>query len=870
MQPTLGWRLHGRAEELSLVQEAVRSSSGAVLSGARGVGKTWLAREAVERLKRDGAKVVWVRATEATAGLPLSAMADLVPVGLGSSADAMTLFQAVAQDLRSVERAVLAVDDAHLLDQASAGLVLHLAAGGAAFVLATVRTGAPCPDAVVSLWKDELAPRLELQALSVFEVAAVVEDALDGPVERATVWRMFELTKGNPLYLRELVRSALRGGSLSIADGLWRWKGEVDATGLHELVTARLQQLEEGERRAADLVALSEPVPLHLISECVPEQDLVAVEQAGLVVVDERDDERLMRIDHPLFAEVLRGMSGATARRAHHRTLAAALASTGVRSAVDRLRLATWSLEGGRDVPAELLVEASAAAHAAYDDVLAERLARAGLRSGAGLAGVLALAEALRGLNRAEEAAAALSGCEPAAVGTALTRPYVTARAETLAADLGRADETLSFLARAQHWDDSDEWQHLVAALSLPARLAAGRYAEVVGLGQPIAAGRDVAASTRVRATVPVGLALVEVGRVAEAVALVDEATVLAAHVLDDLPRVLQDLMRVRVSAMWTQGEWAELRPMVSWFYEEGNRQHNAAVLGPTAYVLGLVSFASGDVQQAVRWLVEAVGHLEVSDSDGYLAACLARLAQVTAVTGAAAAARAFLQRACAAAATRRDEWVRVMELGAAEIWSAAADGDLVGARRAALALSERLVEQPYRQALFLHDALRLGEPGDAVAPRLRELADRLSGPVVAAFAEHAEALRDGDGARLERLSEQLGALPAALLAAEVAAEAAFAHARSGNVAAARHAESRSQRWSAQCAGARTPALLGMRAPTLTRREREVSALAAEGLTTPAIASRLSLSERTVESHLYRAFDKLGVRTRQQLRDVLR
>ena len=41
--------------------------------------------------------------------------------------------------------------------------------------------------------------------------------------------------------------------------------------------------------------------------------------------------------------------------------------------------------------------------------------------------------------------------------------------------------------------------------------------------------------------------------------------------------------------------------------------------------------------------------------------------------------------------------------------------------------------------------------------------------------------------------------------------------------------------------------------------------LAAEGLTSKAIADRLVLSPRTVESHLYRVFTKLGVRDRAAL-----
>jgi len=42
--------------------------------------------------------------------------------------------------------------------------------------------------------------------------------------------------------------------------------------------------------------------------------------------------------------------------------------------------------------------------------------------------------------------------------------------------------------------------------------------------------------------------------------------------------------------------------------------------------------------------------------------------------------------------------------------------------------------------------------------------------------------------------------------------------------------------------------------------------MAADGLTTREIAERLCLSAKTVESHLTRIYDKLGVRTRRALR----
>ena len=49
----------------------------------------------------------------------------------------------------------------------------------------------------------------------------------------------------------------------------------------------------------------------------------------------------------------------------------------------------------------------------------------------------------------------------------------------------------------------------------------------------------------------------------------------------------------------------------------------------------------------------------------------------------------------------------------------------------------------------------------------------------------------------------------------------------------------------------------------------QIARLAAEGLSNPEIGERLYLSHRTVGSHLYRLFPKLGITSRAQLRDTL-
>jgi DNA-binding CsgD family transcriptional regulator len=54
----------------------------------------------------------------------------------------------------------------------------------------------------------------------------------------------------------------------------------------------------------------------------------------------------------------------------------------------------------------------------------------------------------------------------------------------------------------------------------------------------------------------------------------------------------------------------------------------------------------------------------------------------------------------------------------------------------------------------------------------------------------------------------------------------------------------------------------------LTAQQREIVVLASHGLTNGEIADRLFLSPRTVASHLYRAYPKLGIAGRHQLRDL--
>ena len=226
MQVAAEWPLVGRDYELENIAQARGDAAcrGVVVSAVAGVGKSRLAREAHAAAQRDGAVVGWVQATTSAATVPLGAFAGLIPEAVRSD-DTLELMRSSADALRERAnggRLVLGVDDAQLLDPVSAALVLHLTTSDSTFVIATIRAGEPCPDAIISLWKDAGARRLELVSLSDGALATLVEAALGAPVEQAAVQWVVASSQGNAMYARELVLGAVEAGTLTLAGGLWR------------------------------------------------------------------------------------------------------------------------------------------------------------------------------------------------------------------------------------------------------------------------------------------------------------------------------------------------------------------------------------------------------------------------------------------------------------------------------------------------------------------------------------------------------------------------------------------------------------------------------------------------------------------------
>ena len=867
----------GRDEELALVARRLGSGAAAsvVIAGGAGVGKSRLLEAAADAARAGGAAVVPpVLATRAAASIPFGALADLVPDSTAALAGP-ALMRAVSSSLRGRGRGgrppLLVIDDAHLLDAASAALVLSLVtAGDAAMVIAAVRSGEACPDAVTALWKDRGALRLDLQPLSSADVTRLLAVALPGGMVTARLAQWVAgHSGGNPLYCRELVLAGLAAGSIGQVGGVWRQTGPpVLSPRLAELLRERVGVLSAPEREGLELVVLAEPAELGLLERLTGPAPLAALEQRRLIVVDAAAPR--VRLGHPLYGDVIRQDLGQVRRRQLGMVLADAFeehADPGPRSL---LRVAAWRLDAGTARPG-LLTKAAYAASVLSDQQLAVRLASEALRLGGGADAGLALARAEVRRNHLAAAEEALAPWEGRAGSQAQAKEYITERVPLVRWGLSHPADADALLSRARTWHPTASWRQYLQGWAVLLAEDAGQLDEAVRLGQDLLGQPGLEPDTHLLAAFPTSVALLFTGRTGQARQVVDGCFQLARRLGPELREYAWAVLAMWVGVRLETGRDAGLvEPLAQQAYRYALDHDDEELLGLSAIVLGRIALCQGALASARQSLAEAAVHLTDCDPRQQHGVGLAMLAQTEALRGDASAARAALARATADyPMLQATHWLPRREYARARIWLAAAEGDLAAAQHTALAAASQCGQFLLTEITFCHDALRLGHPAPAIAGRLTALAARTDAELPHTMAAHAAAAADGDPAALETAAGRFAAAGAFLLAAETQATAARVYAGQGHTANARHANARARQLAAACPGARTPLLQAPAASALTPREQQVAQLAAHGLTSDQIAQQLVISVRTAESHLYHAFHKLGVHTRNELQTLL-
>lgn len=872
-----GTPLVGRADELAIAAAAL-AERGCVIVGAAGVGKSRLAAEAAG-LAAPGRGVERVIATESARALPFGAFSHLLPTDPGAAANPIPTMIDALRERSPAAPAIVLIDDAHHLDNASAALVLALASTGAGRLLLTVSSGFSVPDAIVALWKDRGVLRLDLQPLARDEVALLTDALLGGPAEGAVHRRVFELSEGNALYVRELLGDAEGSGALACVDGRWRWSGApIPYDRLSELIATRTRDLAPEARRALELLALASPLPLAELRRLAGLGATEELERAGLTAVVDHGEARAMLV-HPLHGEVVRGELAVETRLRLQSELAAALAARSELTPFELVRIAAWKLEAGEADP-ELCLRASrsrlltvagvpGADWGGTEPEVALLLADA---AGPGLEPALYAARALMATDRFADVEERLAPLEEAAreADAELAAAYLRARALSLGWR-GRAPEALALIERAAGWEEGRDWAALRAALSGWCLFYHGSPARAVEELEPFASDAGLAVAVRVDLLVALVVMLGRLGLADRCESLELELLVLvdglerdgiqtgwARYAVDCFARV--DAAR-GLSAVATR---------LSAGIERAEGRGDELLAAALAWVAGRLELVRGHTADAARQLARGAGGLTAGDPRNALGLCLSDLARAHATRGDLMAAEAALARAEAEARERPGFRRFRLQLREARAWVDAARGRAQEGSEELLRLAEAAGEDLAIRADAAYGALRLGAAARTCAELLAPLAERMQSELVSAYLAHATALAAGDGLAQLEAARRFAELEADLLSAEAAASASRALRSQGREASSREAAALAAKHAGRCQGARTPAISQVaELVELTGREREIALLAAGGHSNADIAKQLVISVRTVETHLYRVFKKIGIGDRELLADLL-
>ena len=446
------WPLTGRDEELRLITESIGDSSepvGVAIIGAAGVGKSRLAREAATVASGGGATVRWTAGTQSASTIPLGAFSQwLADIDGG----ALQLVGAVIDALTAPggARVVVAVDDAHLLDDLSAFVLYQLVLRRAAFVIVTIRSGEAVPDAVTALWKDGYLQLLELQPLSRTESDTLLSGALVGQVEPDSARRMWELTGGNVLYLRHLVTQETASRRSVQHAGTWAWTGPpVVSSTLIDLIESQVGVCAGGGaggcRPGRGCRAIRRPGAVRAGGAVSGGRCRAARTGRGHA---QRGRCGRARRSPPLRRDPSRSGGSAAASQATGR-VASALANGADLDDTDIVRLGVLWLDSDLPADAQLLFDAARAAFLRFDLGLAERLADASVRAGHTADAALLRAQALGLLNRAAESEDVLASLCASEIDDRQRAYALTLRASNLWTQLGRTNESWDLVEAA-------------------------------------------------------------------------------------------------------------------------------------------------------------------------------------------------------------------------------------------------------------------------------------------------------------------------------------------------------------------------------------------------------------------------------------
>jgi DNA-binding CsgD family transcriptional regulator/tetratricopeptide (TPR) repeat protein len=902
----------GLARLRGLVDPAPLSSQVLLVTGEAGMGKTVLLADAAERARLAGMRVLLVTGRESesrlafaglhqllrpvlssAAGLP-ARQAEALSGALGLSADPVApdpLLTGAAvltllSDLSERSPVLVVADDAHWLDRSSLDALAFAASrldAERVVLLAGARGQAP-PRGF-----DRGFPELRLGPLSAADAGLLLDGQPRPPRGRARA-QVLAQAAGNPMALIELATVIADDPAASR-----RWAAEpLPLTDrLSAVMHSRFAALPEQTQAALLLAAVADGQDLRAATAAFSgpgARNLEPAEQLGLVKIDRTG----LRFSHPLVRSAIYHSAPFAQRAAAHRRLASVLHDQPDRRA--------WHLAAAALHPDEEVAS------------LLEATATQAQRRGGAAAAALALERAAElspdAGDQARRLVAAASAAVPTGQGewvqdlarralavTADPALRLTARRDAgwALAWSGRRSAALQALISVAEEASRDQpdlaWDALGSAATVayqsgtPAsRQAVSRTLDLLERQGPPPSGRAVG--------IDVNALRLWIGASADPVGGRDQLLPSLRKIADS-PIEEPSLWRI-ASTAWLLDESGLAITLLQDAMERLRAPGMLGTSGGSLTVLGWAYIDTGRWDEALEAAAEAASVAEANQMDLVAASADVITATVLALRGDSDAARRHADRALAAVDPAECGLVAARARRALGV-AALADGSYLQAFTQLRGLFSEDGTPLHNYASYLgiadlaaaavhagrqmegcevieHALSRLN--GSASA-RLEQLVARARGILARpdrAEAHFDKALCDPAGEQWPFERAQLRLDYAEWLrrrrrindAKPVMNEALGTFVRLGARSWARRAEAELRACGVAVPGTERDAL-----EELTPQQRQIVLLAGRGLSNREIADRLFLSPRTVTSHLYRSFPKLGVAARYQLRDVI-
>ncbi len=809
---------------------------------------------------------------------------------------------------------LLAVDDLHWADAASVELLLYLLRRPPTAPLVVAVAFRPrqlhskTATLLEQIQRDSHGALLELAPLTAAEARTLLPADLPSRVAE----RIYRDSAGNPFYLKELIRAARRGVQTT---GLGKGQAaERLPSTITTVITSELDGLSDGARELIQAASvLGDPFEPEIAGEVIQMDDATT-----LAALDELVDRDLIQVDqapgsfsfrHPVVRQAIYEATKGGWRRGAHARTAAVLSARGA-SAAARARHIERSARLGDAEAIAVLIEAGQAA-AARAPAAAAGWFRAALRLLPDTAEparrvqlMLAMAVSLGSAGNLKESRDAFGQLLALLPGDPALRGDAMRAAAAIEHLLGKHDEAQGLLLSALSGLDDRS----AAAMELKLAIAEGCFfsADWNGMrywAQKAPEGDEVPSPTFLASTDGL-LALAHYG-----LGDVTAAQELASRSVAALESQSDSDWATRLGALCFLG-WAEY---CLERYEEAQRHMQRALhvartngqehlSGALLVVSAWSNVALGRLDLASEQAETAIDASMLSTNDLFLRWALTTRCIVEIERGSPAAAVQFGRQAVQAGVDRPSSWSSVATLYLAEARLEAGEPD--GLRkelfsghsapqvpplifyavhayelltRAELALG--LTDAAARWAEQAADVARqVGLAGlDAQAKRAQAAlllgrgrpADAAA--LAATSAEQAEAARQPIWAARSRLLagaalQQAGDAEAAIEQLVHAEETFAAHgAWRYRDQAARGLRQLGVHVVAERGRAQTPAPTPAILEALSKREMTVASLVHGGRTNRQIAQELSISLKTVENHLARAFRRLGISSRAQL-----